>query len=191
MSTTDCNTPLHALKANFLATSTRSMPYAGIIFWTLAGVAGLIVTPKRLALGVAFGSGLIFPLAVLIDKLRGRNLMAGGTSNPLTGMFLQSLVMVVMLWPLVIIGAAGNPTFIVLGGAILMGVIWIPYGWAADDPAGLRHAVLRFALCYAAYVFVPGEFKGSAICGAVLVCCVYSLLTMKRGELNQSAPRTV
>jgi hypothetical protein len=181
------DTSLRALKADFLATSTSSMPYAGILFWSLAGVAGLIVAPKQLALGVAFGSGLIFPLAVLIDKLRGRNLMAGGTSNPLTGMFLQSLVMVVMLWPLVILGAAGNPTFIVLGGAILMGVIWIPYGWAADDPAGMRHAVLRVVLCYAAYLLAPASFQGSAICAAVLVCYFFSLLTMKRGESHEAA----
>ncbi len=111
-------------------------------------------------------------------------------SNPLTGMFLQSLIMVVMLWPLVIIGASGNPMFIVLGGAILMGVIWIPYGWAADDPAGMRHAVARVALCYSAYLFAPVGFRGSAICAAVLVCYVYSLLTMKRGELEQPTANT-
>ncbi|MBL8515645.1 MAG: hypothetical protein JNM76_01645 [Betaproteobacteria bacterium] len=181
------NTSLKALKADFLATSTSSMPYAGILFWSLAGLAGLIVTPKQLAFGVTFGSGLIFPLAVLIDKLRGRNLMAGGTSNPLTGMFLQPLVLVVMLWPLVITGAAGNPTFIVLGGAILMGVIWIPYGWAADDPAGMRHAVLRVALSYGAYLLAPAALKGSAICVAVLVCYFYSLLIMKKGGLDQRA----
>lgn len=184
------HTSLNQLKADFLATSTRSMPYAGILFWSLAGVAGLFVTAKQLAFGVAFGSGLIFPLAVLIDKLRGRDLMAGGTTNPLTGMFLQSLVMVVMLWPLVIIGAGDKPLFIVLGGAVLMGIIWIPYGWAADDPAGLRHAVLRVALSYAAYLFAPAAFKGSAICAAVLVCYVYSLATMRQAEMEQPARGT-
>lgn len=186
------DTSLRVLKADFLATSTRSMPYAGILFWMVAGVAGLFVTSRQLAMIVGFGSGLIFPLAMLIDKLRGRNLVAGGTTNPLTGMFLQSIVMVVMLWPLVLVGAGDKPLFIVLGGAILMGIIWIPYGWAADDPAGLRHAVARVSLCYAAYLFVPVEYKGSAICVAVLVCYVYSLLTMKSElETRQAWNRSI
>ncbi len=181
----DSGTSLNVLKADFLATSTQSMPYSGIILWTIAGIAGLLLSPQQLAYGVAFGSGLIFPLAVLIDKLRGRNLFAGGTQNPLKGMFLQSIAMVVLLWPLVILGAAGKPVIIVLGAAILTGIIWIPYGWAADDPVGLRHAIARGALCYAAYIFVPTEYKGSAICAAVLVCYFYSLAFMRRGGADQ------
>ena len=40
-------------------------------------------------------------------------------------------------------GKAGDPILVVLGMAILAGVIWISYGWAAGDPVGLRHAVVR------------------------------------------------
>ncbi|MBL0124808.1 MAG: hypothetical protein IPP88_19520 [Betaproteobacteria bacterium] len=181
----DSATSLKVLKADFLATSTQSMPYSGIILWTIAGIAGLFLTAQQLAYGVAFGSGLIFPLAVLIDRLRGRNLFAGGRDNPLTGMFLQSIIMVVMLWPLVIMGAAGKPLFIVLGAALLTGIIWIPYGWAADDPVGMRHAMARAVLCYSAYLFVPASYKGSAICAAVLVCYFYSIAFMQRGEADQ------
>ena len=175
-------TSLKLLKEDFLATSTLSMPYAGIIFWSIAGVAGVFLTSKQLAYGVAFGSGLIFPLAVLIDKLRGHNLLKGGTENPLTGMFLQSIFMVVLLWPLVILSAAGKPLVIVLGTSILTGMVWIPYGWAADDPIRLRHAIARAVLSYAAYIFVPAPYTGSAICATVLVCYCYSLLKMRQAE---------
>ena len=157
------------------------MPYAGMIFWSIAGIAGVFLTSKQLAYGVAFGSGLIFPLGVLIDRLRGRILLKSGTENPLTGMFLQSIFMVVLLWPLVILGAAGKPLFIVLGAAILTGIIWIPYGWAADVPVGLRHAIARVVLSYVAYIFVPAPYTASAICVAVLVCYCYSLMKMRRG----------
>ena len=181
----DAGTSLKVLKDDFLATSTQSMPYSGMILWTLAGICGLFLTPLQLAYGVAFGSGLIFPLAELIDRLRGRNLFAGGRENPLTGMFLQSIIMVVLLWPLVILAASGKPTLIVLGAALLTGIIWIPYGWATDDPIGMRHAIARASLSYAAYIFVPTEYKGSAICAAVLVCYFYSLAFMRRGDAGQ------
>jgi hypothetical protein len=64
------NTEPGKLKANFLETSTISMPMAGMIYWAVVGIAGFIDTPLQLAYGAALGSGLIFPLAILIDRLR-------------------------------------------------------------------------------------------------------------------------
>ena len=64
------------------------------------------------------------------------------------------------------------------------GIIWIPYGWAADDPVGMRHAIARAVLCYAAYIFAPPALTGSAISVAVLVCYGYSLLRMRRPDLS-------
>lgn len=176
----DGSSRLTDLKQDFLDTSTVSMPLAGLILWSVAGIAGFLLSPKGLAYGVAFGSGLIFPFALLIDRLRGRNFVKQGRDNPLTGLFLQSIVMVVLLWPLVILGARVQPTFIVLGAAILTGLLWIPYGWAAADPVGLRHTLARSILCYAAYLAVPSPLNGSAICAVVVACYVYSLIAMRR-----------
>jgi cyanate permease len=48
------------------------MPLAGILFWSVAAIAGRILAAEQVAYLVGFGSGAIFPLALLIDKLRGR-----------------------------------------------------------------------------------------------------------------------
>jgi hypothetical protein len=95
-------------------------------------------------------------------------------------MFLQCLALVAMLWPLVIIGGIGRPDLIVLGGAILMGLVWVPYGWAADDPVGMRHAIVRAVLCYAAYLFLAPGLRTTAICVVVLLCYAYSFVTMRK-----------
>jgi hypothetical protein len=58
--------------------------------------------------------------------------------------------------------------------------IWIPYGWAADDPVGLQHAVARSILSYAGFLFVPEPYKATAISIAVLLCYTYSLLRMRK-----------
>lgn len=174
------DTSLSTLKTKFLATSTQSMPIAGMIFWSAAFIAGFLVTPQQLGFGVAFGSGAIFPLGVLIDRLRGRDLISQGRDNPLMQMFLQSLAMIGLLWPLVILGGLDRPTFIVLGASILTGIVWIPYGWAAEDPVGMRHAIARGVLSYCAYIFMPAAYKGSAICAAVVLCYSYSMLKMRR-----------
>jgi hypothetical protein len=178
----DSTTKLNELRGEFLATSTQSMPIAGIIYWSVVAVAALYVTPLQLSYIVGFGSGMVFPFGVLIDLLRGRKMKQASPGNPVAQLFFQSMGMVVILWPLVIIGAvlAHNPGLVVLGGAILMGIIWIPYGWAADDPVGLQHAVARSVLSYACFIFVPEPYKATAISVVVLLCYAYSLIRMRK-----------
>src|SRR6476661_6274260 len=83
---------------------------------------------------VGFGSGLIFPFGVLIDLLRGRKMKKASPGNPVAQLFFQSLGLVALLWPLVIIAAtfAHSANLIVLGGAVLMGLhldsIWLGSG---------------------------------------------------------------
>jgi hypothetical protein len=52
--------------------------------------------------------------------------------------------------------------------------------WAADDKAGLIHAVGRAVGAYAAYAAVDAPFKASAICAVVVLSYIYSLLFMKK-----------
>ena len=178
----DSTAKLKDLRAEFLATSTQSMPIAGIVYWSIVAVAALYVTPNQLGYIVGFGSGMIFPFGLLIDLLRGRKLKKMSPGNPVGQLFFQSMGLVAMFWPLVIIAAilAHSASLVVLGGAILMGLIWIPYGWAADDPVGLQHAVGRSILSYACFLFVTEPYKASAISIAVLLCYTYSLIRMRK-----------
>lgn len=183
----DNHTPLSELRSDFLATSTESMPIAGMIFWAVAAVLSRMLTPVQLAYVVGFGSGTVFPLGLLIDRFRGKVGPHGKSANPVLGMFLQSLTIIALLWPLVIIAALGRPDIVVLGAAILMGLVWVPYGWAADDPVGLRHALARTLLCYAAYLLLAPAFRSTAICAIVLLCYGYSLVAMRRPGRSDAA----
>jgi two-component system, NarL family, sensor histidine kinase DesK len=178
----DSTSRLNDLRAEFRATSTQSMPIAGMIYWAIVAVAALYVTPNQLSLIALYGSGMIFPLGVLLDRLAGRKMRRSSTANPLTQLFIQSLGLVVLVWPLILIAAraAHNANLIVLGAAILMGIIWIPYGWAADDPVGLQHAIGRAVLAYSAYRFTPNPYKATAIALTVLLCYLYSLIRQRR-----------
>lgn len=171
--------PLADLQAAIRGGDTRSMPLSGLILWSAAAVAGLFLPPRTFAVAVLYGTGLIFPFAILIAKLRGRNFFAG-RENPLTQLFLQSILFVAALYPIAIIGAQGRPTLLVLYPAIAAGLVWIPWGWTADDPVGLRHAIGRTVACYAAYALVPAPWTGSAICLAVVAAYLYSLSAMRR-----------
>lgn len=178
----DDTVSLRRLRGDFLATSTASMPLAGLIAWTALGVAALQLPPRITGTLALYIMAAILPLAFLLDRLRGRNLFSGGAPNPLLRLFLTSIAGIAVTVPVIVMGAQGaqNPVLLVLGMAILAGVIWIPYGWAADDPVGLRHAVARALACYAAYALAPAPYRATAICAAVVVAYVYSLAFMKR-----------
>jgi len=170
---------LEQLHADFRATSTNAMPIAGLVTWAALGTAALVLPERTVANASLYIMAAILPLAFLIDRLRGRNLFGGG-DNPLVRLFLLGILMVGLTVPLAVIGTKGGQVLLILLGiAILAGIVWIPFAWAADDRSGITHAVARALGCYLAYGFVPAPFTASAICAVVVAAYVYSLLAMR------------
>ena len=172
---------LVSLRDSFLATSTISMPLAGLIVWCALGIAALSAPPALVGWMAIYVMAAILPLAFVIDKLRGRNSFRRD-DNPVSKLFFQSIIGIGLIFPLVIAAAdlADQPVIMVLGVAILAGIVWIPYGWAADDPAGMRHAIIRSVGCYLAFWLVPQPYKASTICIAVALSYAFSLATMRK-----------
>lgn len=170
---------LAELQADFRATSTNAMPLAGMIAWAALGIAAAFLPERTIANASLYIMAVILPLAFLIDRARGRNLF-GKSDNPLLKLFLLGIVMVALTIPLAVIGAkGGQPLLVLLGMAILAGVVWIPFGWAADDPSGTVHAVGRGIGCYLAYGLCPAPWTASAICAVVVLAYLYSLAVMR------------
>jgi hypothetical protein len=175
-------TPYNQLQANFRAGSSTSMPIAGTIYWLIVAIGSLYLDSNSVAMIVLIGSGMILPVGLLLDKIRGRDkIKVDTTGNPLLPMFLKGTAVVILLWPLVIMAAraAKEPNLIILGGAVLMSLVWIPYDSAADDPVGMQHAVGRSLVSYAAYLFVPAPHTATAISAVVVLSYGYNLLRMK------------
>ncbi len=153
------DTSLAVLQAEIRSGDTRSMPLAGLVLWSVAAVVGLFVGDATFAYTVLIGTGVIFPLGLLISRARGRSMLTDSAANPLTNLFLLNIVIVAALWPIAIIGSqGGQPTLVVLFAAIMLGLIWIPWGWTADDPVGLRHGLGR----------VVGKLRGLLLCACSL-----------------------
>lgn len=177
----DSSKSLAELHADFRAGSTTSMPIAGMICWGVLGAAAPFLTERLVATAALYIMAGILPLALLLDKLQGRNLFASN-GNPLEQMFLRSIAGVAVTIPILVIAAnaAGRSELIVLGMAILAGVVWIPYGWAADDPVGLRHAIVRALGCYAAFALAPAAYRATAICAVVVASYLFTLRFMRK-----------
>lgn len=177
--------PLFELQRDYLRDSTTGMPMGGFIAW---GALAIISWQMGNAMPtwVAFiAAAAPFPLSIVIDKLRGApGLTTQSNKNPLTRLFMRFIFVIALIIPLVIFSAiaAKSIALLVLGLAILAGMIWVPHGWAANDKAGMIHFVIRCALCYGAYLFVAEPNKAAAIAGAAALTYVYAICAMKKPQ---------
>ena len=170
-------------RRDYLATSTTAMPIGGLVAWAALAIAAYALG-NRLPIFAPFVAAAIpFPLALIIDKLRGEpGIRPESRNNPVTQLFMRFIAVVALLIPFVIIAARGahDPDLLILGLAILAGMVWVPHGWGADDPAGFIHFVLRAILCYAAYLLAPQAVRGAAIAAMAAATYVYAIAAMKK-----------
>lgn len=170
-------------RRDYLATSTTGMPIAGFIAWSALAAAAYFLGDRLPGFAPFVAAAIPFPLSLLIDKVRGEpGIQADSRRNPVTQLFMRFVTVVALLIPFVIIAAkaAGELDLLILGLALLAGLVWVPHGWGADDPAGFTHFVMRAVLCYAAYSFALDGVRGAAIAGAAALTYVYAIAAMRK-----------
>ena len=91
-------TSLVELRERFLATSTISMPLAGLIVWSILGIAALFVPKALVGWMAVYAMAAILPLAFAIEKLRGRNPFVKD-DNPVSKLFFQSIIGIGLMFP--------------------------------------------------------------------------------------------
>jgi hypothetical protein len=118
------------------------------------------------------GSTTSMPIAGMICQG-----LLGLASTALSARMVDTLALYIMagIFPL-----AALPYLVVLGMASLAGVIWIPCAWAADDRAGMIHAVGQAIGCYVAFATVPGAYRPAAVQAVVVASYAYTLRFMRR-----------
>lgn len=170
-------------RREYLATSTTAMPIGGFVAWTGLAVAAYLLGGRLPSFAPFVAAAAPFPLALVLDKLRGEpGIRAESRRNPVTQLFMRFITVVALLIPFVIIAAraAGEPDLLVLGLAILAGMVWVPHGWGADDPAGFIHFIARAVLCYAAYLLAPEPLRAAAVAAMAALTYVYAIIAMKK-----------
>jgi hypothetical protein len=170
-------------RREYLASSTTAMPIGGLIAWASLAIAAYLLgthLPSHLPFVLAAAP---VPIALAIDMARGElGYWKLGQKSPVKQLFLRFITVVALIIHFAVLAAqeAKNLDLLILGLAILAGMIWVPHGWCADDPAGFVHFVVRAILCYAAYLFAPEMIRGAAVASAAALTYVYAIFAMKK-----------
>ena len=170
-------------RREYLATSTTAMPIGGLLAWAGLAIAAYLLGDRLPSFAPFAAAAAPVPIALVIDKLRGKlGVWFEGRDNPVTQLFMRFIFVVALIIPFVILAAraAQELDLLILGLAILAGMVWVPHGWGADDPAGFIHSVLRAVLCYAAYLLAPEALRGAAIAAVAALTYVYAIIAMRK-----------
>ncbi|MFB0874417.1 MULTISPECIES: DUF7010 family protein [unclassified Sphingobium] len=170
-------------RREYLATSTIAMPIGGLLAWAALAIAAYVLGDRLPPIAIFITAAIPVPLALLIDAARGQlRYWSQARRNPITQLFLRFITVIALMIPFVVIAvrAAKDLDLLILGLAILAGMIWVPHGWGADDRAGFVHFVMRALLCYAAYLLLPDDVRGAGIAAAAALTYVYAIIAMKK-----------
>lgn len=176
---------LEELRADFERSAKRSlsMPIAGAIYWLTIAIASTQV-PERLGLLVMlFGSGLIFPIALLVSKVTKEEVFS--SQNPLAKLMGASVLMVNFLWAVHIPLFLYAPEFLTLSVGIGLGLHWVVYSWIIQHPLGLIHAFLRTALVLTMWLSFP-ESRLLAVGLSVVLAYSFSICQMSTRKLSHN-----
>lgn len=163
---------LSELRADFEQRGNRSMslPIAGVIVWALVAAFGAAFPFKTSVFALVFSTGAIFPLALLIARLRHEELLS--SRNPLAKLMGTCVLMVNLLWALHIPLLMRAPVFVPLSIGIALGLHWTVYSWIIQHPLGYVHAVLRTVGLVVAWLLFPRHVVTACAVVIVLAYCV-------------------
>jgi len=154
-----------------------SMPIAGTIVWGLVALLSTQFNENISVYILLFATGGIFPIALMIAKIRNENLVS--SSNPLAKLMGLCIIMVNLLWAVHIPLLLNAPEFVPLSLGVGLGLHWVVYSWIINHPVGLIHALLRSILIVVAWYSFPNDGLLAISCVIVLtyLISIYQMLT--------------
>lgn len=164
------------------AKQSMSMPIGGLIVWSAVAVLGAILPWKAGVFALVLATGAIFPIALLVARIRGEQLI--DNPNPLAKLMGTCVVMVNLLWAVHIPLLLYAPKFVPLSLGIGLGLHWMVYSWIIAHPLGYQHAVLRSVGLIAVWFAFPSHLVTAS---AVVVVSAYALTIFQMHARSSTA----
>lgn len=185
--TTATNLPnLETQRAAFSSRRFLATPLAGLICWSIIGIASPFLTEYQATMLVFIATGSIVYLAMGLTKLTGESFFRK-EKNVFDRLFFGGLLMAVLVYAIAIPFFIADHRSITLSVGILTGLMWIPFSWIVQHWIGYFHTLCRtFLIVIAWYVFPEQHFQViPAIIVIIYLISIYSLEVRWR-KLRQS-----
>jgi hypothetical protein len=153
-----------------------TFPLAGAIWWAAIAVLGYFVPIKQWALWAFIGSGLIFPIAILLSRIFKVDFM--GQKSAVDDAIFPAFVGMLLFWPMAFAAywSAIQLTPLIL--AIGMAMHWPIIGWTYGR-TGLysAHAIARAIAAFAIWLIFP-EHRTTWLPASVSIVYVLTVIAI-------------
>jgi len=171
---------LAELRAGFGRSRLLSMPIAGAIAWSVAGVLGAVITDDDDAsIALFMCMPMVFPLALIVGKVIGEDVFGSKGRNELDSLFTYGILMSILVWGIALPFWMVEPSSLPLSGGILAGLMWVPLSWIIQHWVGVFHAVARTVLITPAWVLFPSH-RFTLIPALVVLVYLVSIAVLAR-----------
>lgn len=148
--------PLDEQRAEYARRRGLAMPLAGLIVWSLIGIAGVFLPPVLAVWSLLIGTGFIAYLGMMLSRFTGENFLdRSKPKNVFDSLFFHCLAMALLVYAIAIPFFRIDYTSLPLTVGILAGLMWVPFSWIIQHWVGIFHAVARTALVTAAWYLAP------------------------------------
>lgn len=180
---------LSELRADFGRSRLLSMPIAGAIAWSAAGLFGAILPDaESAAIAMFLCMPAVFPLAFFVGRVIGEDVFGAKGQNELDQLFMLGLLMSNLVWGIAIPFWMTEPSSLPLSVGILAGLMWVPMSWILQHWVGPFHAVARTVLVVAVWFLFPGQ-RFTLIPAVVVVVYLISIAALATRPLPEAASR--
>lgn len=146
---------LHLERARFAisANGVVCAPAAGGIYWSALAILAPFVETQLWCFLAFVGSGLIFPLALALQKPLRSNMMIKG--NPLGGPGAYAFANMALCWAITIPAFHVDPQLVPLALGIGMSLHLVGTAWSMNLKSYLLHPLIRAAIVVALWYAFP------------------------------------
>ena len=130
------------------------LPLAGAFYWLALGVLGYYLPFQTWFMAALFGTGIIFPLGLLIAKIFKNNFLK--EKQVVSGIILPAFIGMLLFWPMLIASMKVAPQLAVLILAIGLSIHWPIIGWSYNRTALYSaHSVIRALAVFSIWTTMP------------------------------------
>jgi len=104
------------------------IPLAGAVYWLALGIAGYGLDLASWSQLAFYGSGAIFPLALIFAKIFKNNFMKD--KGIVDSVLIPTFIGMLLFWPIMIAAVKTEPQLVPLILAIGMSIHWPVIGWS-------------------------------------------------------------
>lgn len=170
---------LQQQRIEFANSSFMATPLAGLIAWSVTGVAGLFL-PIQYVIWILFiATGSIAYMGMFISKFTGENFLdKKKPKNEFDQLFMYTVVQALLVYSIALPFFMVDYSSLPLTVGILTGLMWVPFSWIIKHWVGLFHAIVRTITVLLLWYLLP-EHRFVAIPFAIVGIYVITIIILK------------